>query len=113
MVDVDERTIVEPGVVVVQGERIRDVSPERIPDDAQVIELGDLTLLPGLMDMELNFLMGGAGSTLMSSVQDDPAMKLMRAIPSVPQDAARRFHHRAQPRAVRADRRACSSTSRS
>ena len=83
MVDVDERTIVEPGVVVVQGERIRDVSPERIPDDAQVIELGDLTLLPGLMDMELNFLMGGAGSTLMSSVQDDPAMKLMRAIPSV------------------------------
>jgi imidazolonepropionase-like amidohydrolase len=83
MVDVDERTIVEPGVVVVQGERIRDVSPERVPDDAQVIELGDLTLLPGLMDMELNFLMGGAGSTLMSSVQDDPAMKLMRAIPSV------------------------------
>jgi imidazolonepropionase-like amidohydrolase len=83
MVDVDERTIVEPGVVVVQGERIRDVSPERIPDDAQVIELGDVTLLPGLMDMELNFLMGGAGGTLMSSVQDDPAMKLMRAIPSV------------------------------
>ena len=50
---------------------------------AEVIELGDMTLLPGLMDMELNFLMGGAGSTMMSSVQDDPAMKLMRAIPSV------------------------------
>jgi imidazolonepropionase-like amidohydrolase len=82
MVDVDARVIVEPGVVVVEREHIRDVSPERLPDDAEVIELGDVTLLPGLMDMELNFLMGGAGSTLMSGVQDDPAMMLMRAIPS-------------------------------
>ena len=74
--------IVEPGVVVVEGERIRDVAPERIPDGAEVIELGDVTLLPGLMDMELNFLMGGAGSTHMSAVQDDPAMKLLRAMPA-------------------------------
>ncbi len=84
MVDVDARAIVEPGVVVVEGEHIRDVSPERVPDDAEVVELGDVTLLPGLMDMELNFLMGGSGSTLMSSVQDDPSMKLMRAIPAAP-----------------------------
>jgi imidazolonepropionase-like amidohydrolase len=83
MLDIDARRIVEPGVVIVQGEHIQDVSPERIPDDAEVIELGDLTLLPGLMDMELNFLMGGSGGTMMSSVSDDPAMKLMRAIPSV------------------------------
>jgi imidazolonepropionase-like amidohydrolase len=82
MVDVMDRRIVEPGVVVVQGERIRDVSPETLPDDAEVIELGDVTLLPGLMDMELNFLMGGAGSTMLSSVQDDPAMKLLRGIPA-------------------------------
>ena len=47
-----------------------------------MIELGDVTLLPGLMDMELNFLMGGAGSTHMSAVQDDPAMKLLRAVPA-------------------------------
>ena len=65
-----------------ERERIVDVSPEQLPDDAEVIELGDLTLLPGLMDMELNFLMGGSGSTHMSAVQDDPAMKLMRAIPA-------------------------------
>jgi imidazolonepropionase-like amidohydrolase len=82
MVDVDARTILEPGVVVVRGEYIRDVSPDTLPDEAEVIELGDVTLLPGLMDMELNFLMGGAGSTMMSSVQDDPGMKLMRAIPA-------------------------------
>ncbi len=83
MVDVDTRAIVEPGVVVVERDRIVDVSPEQLPDDAEVIELGDVTMMPGLMDMELNFLMGGMGSTHMSAVQDDPAMKLMRAIPSV------------------------------
>ncbi|HXY93590.1 MAG TPA: amidohydrolase family protein [Acidimicrobiia bacterium] len=82
MVDVDARALVEPGVVVVHGEHIRDVSPDTLPADAEVVELGDVTLLPGLMDMELNFLMGGAGSTIMSSVQDDPSMKLMRAIPA-------------------------------
>lgn len=82
LLDVDARALVEPGVVVVEGDHIRDVSPESLPDGAEVIELGDLTLLPGLMDMELNFLMGGPGSTQMSAVQDDPAMKLMRAIPS-------------------------------
>ena len=82
MVDVVERVVVEPGVVVVEGDRIVDVGPERIPDDAQVIELGDVTLLPGLMDMELNFVMGGAGSTHMSAVQDDPVMKVLRAVPA-------------------------------
>jgi len=82
MVDVDTRAIVEPGVVVLEGDRIRDVSPGTLPDDAEVVELGDMTLLPGLMDMELNFLMGGAGSSHMSAVQDDPAMKLLRAIPA-------------------------------
>jgi imidazolonepropionase-like amidohydrolase len=82
LLDVDARALVEPGVLVVEGDRIRDVSPGSLPDDAEVVELGDVTLLPGLMDMELNFLMGGAGSTMMSSVQDDPAKKLMRAIPS-------------------------------
>ena len=68
--------------MVVEGEQIRDVSPGSFPDGAEVIEPGDVTLLPGLMDMELNFLMGGAGSTMMSAVQDDPAMKLLRAIPA-------------------------------
>jgi imidazolonepropionase-like amidohydrolase len=82
MLDVDARAIVQPGVVVVEGEHIRDVSPGAPPPDAEVVELGDMTLLPGLMDMELNFLMGGSGSTIMSSVQDDPSMKLMRAIPA-------------------------------
>ena len=47
------------------------------------IDLGDVTLLPGLMDMELNLLIGGPGGpeglpSPMHGVQDDPAYRTLR-----------------------------------
>ena len=43
--------MVEPGMVVVQGERIVGVgSNVAYPDGARVIDLGDATLLPGFID---------------------------------------------------------------
>jgi len=56
MVDVDKRALVEPGVVVVEGEHIRDVSPERLPDDSEVIAefiVNEFNqTVPGLYDPE-------------------------------------------------------------
>ncbi len=47
----------------------------------QVIDLGELILLPGLMDMEVNLLMGGRGETAaLSPVQDDPPLRMLRAV---------------------------------
>src|ERR1700685_3671430 len=47
--------LVEPGVVVVSGTKIEAVgSGAKIPDDAQVIELGDATLLPGFIDAHVH-----------------------------------------------------------
>jgi len=44
-------TLVEPGVVVVKGERIVAVGGDSaVPADARVIDLGDATLLPGFID---------------------------------------------------------------
>jgi imidazolonepropionase-like amidohydrolase len=71
-------------VVVVDGQRIQAVNPvEPLPDSATVIDLGDVTLLPGLMDMELNLLIGGPGGpeglpSPMHGVQDDPAYRTLR-----------------------------------
>ncbi|WP_202908965.1 metal-dependent hydrolase family protein [Cognatilysobacter segetis] len=43
--------MVEPGTVVVQGERIVAVGANaRVPDGARMIDLGDATLLPGFID---------------------------------------------------------------
>jgi imidazolonepropionase-like amidohydrolase len=51
MLDVEKGTMVSPAVVVVTGDRITAVNPAVAPSGAQVIDLGDVTLLPGLIDL--------------------------------------------------------------
>src|SRR4051812_41180951 len=80
LLDVDKGDYVTPGELLVEGDRIVDVAPSRVPDDVTVVELGDLTLLPGLMDMEVNLLMGGPDHGALVAVQDDPAVKTLRGV---------------------------------
>jgi len=78
LLDIDTGEIVRPGIVRIEGDRIAGVGGDI---DGEVIDLGDLILLPGLMDMEVNLLMGGRGETgLASSVKDDPALRMLRAV---------------------------------
>jgi imidazolonepropionase-like amidohydrolase len=72
----------EPGLVTVEGDRITGVgSGVAAGAGGDVIDLGDVTLLPGLMDMEVNLLMGGRGETgVLSHVQDDPPLRMLRAV---------------------------------
>ena len=51
MLDVESGRIVEDIVIVVEGDSIRSINPENIPEGARKIDLGDVTLLPGLIDM--------------------------------------------------------------
>jgi imidazolonepropionase-like amidohydrolase len=62
LLEVDSGTVLQPGEVLVEGERIRAVraSVDR-PQGAKVIDLGDVTLLPGLIDAHVHlFLHPGA-----------------------------------------------------
>jgi imidazolonepropionase-like amidohydrolase len=62
LLQVDTGTLLSPGEILVEGERIRAVgtSVER-PQGAKVIDLGDATLLPGLIDAHVHlFLHPGA-----------------------------------------------------
>ena len=81
MLDVDKGELVEPGDLLIDGERIVEVAPTTVPSDAIVVDLGDLTLLPGLMDMEVNLLLGGPDHrSPLNPVQDDPAVRTLRAV---------------------------------
>ncbi len=81
MLDVDTGEVLEPGELLIEGERIVEVSPRSVPSDASVLDLGDLTLLPGLMDMEVNLLLGGPDHrSPLIAVQDDPAVRTLRAV---------------------------------
>jgi imidazolonepropionase-like amidohydrolase len=81
LLDVDKGELVEPGDLLIEGDRIVEVGPTSVPDDVLVVDLGDLTLLPGLMDMEVNLLLGGPDHTSpLVAVQDDPAVRTLRAV---------------------------------
>ncbi|MFT5204586.1 MAG: imidazolonepropionase-like amidohydrolase, partial [Candidatus Aldehydirespiratoraceae bacterium] len=81
MVDVVTGEVQSPGVVVVEDDKIIGVGSDAAPADATVIELGDRTLLPGLMDMELNFFMGGPGDRgARTSVVETPIDRSFRAV---------------------------------
>lgn len=83
LLDVDSGEIVRPGILRIDGDRIVGVGAGAVAgeSDDEIIDLGDLVLLPGLMDMEVNLLMGGRGETgLTSSVQDDPPLRMLRAV---------------------------------
>ena len=81
MLDVVTGELAAPGDLLIEGERILAVAPTSVPADAVVIDLGDLTLLPGLMDMEVNLLLGGPDHrSPLTAVQDDPAVRTLRAV---------------------------------
>ncbi|MEV4235733.1 amidohydrolase family protein [Nocardia sp. NPDC049737] len=83
-VDVETGQRHTSAVIVVEGNRIAAIDPPELPAGAQVIDLGELTLLPGLMDMEVNLLIGGPDNPSglpnpMHGVQDDPVYRTLRA----------------------------------
>jgi len=51
MLDVEKGTMVSPAVVVVTGDRITAVNPAAAPVGARTIDLGDVTLMPGFIDL--------------------------------------------------------------
>jgi imidazolonepropionase-like amidohydrolase len=82
-VDIDAGEVRSPAVIVIDGNRIVAINPTEVPTDATEVDLGDVTLLPGLMDMELNFLIGGPDGpdglpNPMHGVQDDPVYRTLR-----------------------------------
>ena len=82
LVDVVSGAVTSPAFVRVEGDRITEVSSSggEIERDARIIDLSELTLLPGLMDMEVNLFLGGPGASKFDSVQDDPALRTLRSV---------------------------------
>ncbi|HYB81393.1 MAG TPA: amidohydrolase family protein, partial [Mycobacterium sp.] len=79
LLDVDTGEILRPGILRIEGDRIAGVGADVQGDLVDhLIDLGDQILLPGLMDMEVNLLMGGRGEKPgLSMVQDDPPTRVL------------------------------------
>jgi imidazolonepropionase-like amidohydrolase len=79
--DSDTGDVIDNAYVCVEGDRITsvDTDPSIAADADEVIDLPELTLLPGLMDMEVDFVLGGPGAGLMDPVISDPVKMTLRA----------------------------------
>ncbi len=80
LLDVKSGRVVKPGEVLVQGERIVEVgSSVKHPAGAEVIDLGDRTLLPGLIDAHIHlFLHPGAED--LQTVQESVPQRTITAL---------------------------------
>jgi imidazolonepropionase-like amidohydrolase len=73
LLDVSRGTIVQPGVLVIAGDRIRSVGAARVPDGAVTIDLGEVTLLPGLIDAHTHLTGQLEGDWVAAPVRETPA----------------------------------------
>ena len=84
MLDVANGKIVAPAEVLVEGERITAVGTSVIhPTGAQIIDLGDVTLMPGLIDAHVHLFLHPGAEDLQTVEESVPQRTLVAA------DAAR------------------------
>ena len=80
MLDVVSGRLLQNASVVVTGDRITAVNPASVPAGARVVDLGDVTLLPGLMDLHTH-LAGELGPAMFTApVTDDLADATLHAV---------------------------------
>ena len=78
MLDVIKGELLRPAVLVVEGGRIRSVGPGQLPADARTVDLGDMTLLPGLIDAHTHLTFDISGDWVTRSVRELPADAALR-----------------------------------
>jgi imidazolonepropionase-like amidohydrolase len=81
VLDVDTGDVIEKASVLVRGNRVTSVTtdPGAGAEADEIIDLPDLTLIPGLMDMEVDLVLGGPGAGLNDPVALDPVKMTLRA----------------------------------
>ena len=82
VLDVDTGAVLDGASVVIEGNVITAVTddPTAATGADQVIDLPELTLVPGLMDMEVDLVLGGPGAGLTDPVRMDPVKMGLRAV---------------------------------
>ncbi len=93
VLDVDLGEVLEGASVVIEGNRIRAVTDDRSGTSGfdQVIDLPELVLVPGLMDMEVDLVLGGPGASLNDPVRMDPVKMGLRAVANAQRTLAAGF----------------------
>jgi len=80
LLQVDTGVLLQPGEILVEGERIRAVGRSvEHPQGAKVIDLGDVTLLPGLIDAHVHLFLHPGAEDLQTVEESIPWRTLLAA----------------------------------
>lgn len=86
LLEVDTGRMVTPAEVLIEGERILEVGAQvKHPAGAQVIDLGDTTLLPGLIDAHVHLFLH-PGAEVLQTVEESVAARTLRAAQAAKDD---------------------------
>ncbi|HZQ96812.1 MAG TPA: amidohydrolase family protein [Candidatus Sulfotelmatobacter sp.] len=81
MLDVKAGRLVQPAEILIQGERIVEVgSSVRHPAGAEVVDLGDRTLLPGLIDAHIHLFLHPGAEDLQTVQESVPERTIMATL---------------------------------
>ena len=80
LLQIDTGTLLQPGEILVEGERIRAVgSSVEHPQGVRLIDLGDATLLPGLIDSHVHLFLHPGAEDLQTVEESVPWRTLLAA----------------------------------
>jgi imidazolonepropionase-like amidohydrolase len=81
LLNIETGNIIAPGEVLVQGDRIGAVGPSVThPAGAQIIDLGDTTLLPGLIDAHVHLFLHPGAEDLQTVEESVPQRTILATI---------------------------------
>ncbi len=81
MLDVENGKVIAPGEILVQGERIIEAgSNVSHPAGAQVIDLGDVTLMPGLIDAHVHLFLHPGAEDLQTVQESVPERTILATL---------------------------------
>jgi imidazolonepropionase-like amidohydrolase len=81
LLDVAAGAVISPGEVLVDGNHIAEVGRAvRHPEGTQVIDLGDVTLMPGLIDAHVHLFLHPGAEDLQTVEESVPQRTLMAAV---------------------------------
>jgi imidazolonepropionase-like amidohydrolase len=77
--DIRAGKLIEPAVLLIENGLITEINPRTIPDGAEVIDLGNKTILPGLMDMHVHLEVNLDPGYNFQTVTENASKRVLRA----------------------------------